>query len=61
MDATIYPVFSIKAIDKNIVSKLNSITADGWELVQVSTGTQSPSDKNSQGIFLTRYFFKKRH
>ena len=50
---------NIEANDKNIVGKLNSITADGWELVQVSTGTQSPSDKNNQGIFLTRYLFKK--
>ncbi len=45
--------------DKLIVDKLNEYTKDGWELVSVNTGVQSPADKGGSGIFLTRYLFKR--
>ena len=50
---------NIEANDKDIVNKLNSLTADGWELAQVTSGSQSPSTGYEQGIFMTRYLFKK--
>ena len=42
--------------DKLIVDNINQYTTDGWELCQVTTGVQS-GDKN--GIFITRYLFRK--
>ena len=45
--------------DRLIVDKINEYTRDGWELFQVTTGVQSPSEKQSGGIYLTRYLFRK--
>lgn len=45
--------------DRLIVDKINEYTKDGWELYSVTTGVQSPSDKSSGGIYLTRYLFRK--
>lgn len=45
--------------EKVIINKINQITSEGWELHQVTSGVQSPSDGNAQGIFITRYLFKK--
>jgi len=45
--------------DKLIVDKINEYTKDGWELMAVTAGVQSPSEKNSQGIYMTRYLFRK--
>ncbi len=42
-----------------ITKKVNDLVAQGWEFDKVSTGTQSPSDNNGQGIFISRYFFKR--
>ena len=42
-----------------ITKKINDLVALGWEFDKVITGTQSPSDKNGQGIFISRYFFKR--
>ena len=42
-----------------ITKKINDMVELGWEFDKVISGTQSPSDKNVQGIFLTRYFFKR--
>jgi len=50
---------NIEANDKDIVNKINAMEADGWELAQVSVGAQSPTKDSNQGIFLTRYLFKK--
>ena len=44
---------------EEIVDKINEYTKDGWELYQVTTGVQSPSEKSSQGIYMTRYLFRK--
>ena len=45
--------------DRIIVDNINQYTAEGWELYQVSTGVQSPSDGGGNGIFITRYLFRK--
>jgi len=42
-----------------ITKKINDLVAQGWEFDKVMTGTQSPSDNNGQGIFISRYFFKR--
>lgn len=46
--------------DRIIVDNINQYTAEGWELYQVSTGVQSPGgDGGGNGIFITRYLFRK--
>jgi hypothetical protein len=45
--------------NKNIVNNVNRLTAEGWELYNVTPATQSPSETSGQGIFLTRYLFRK--
>lgn len=50
---------NISSNDRMIVDKINEYTRDGWELFQVTTGVQSPSEKQSGGIYLTRYLFRK--
>ena len=50
---------NIEANNKDIVNKINTMEADGWELAQVTVGSQSPTKDSNQGIFLTRYLFKK--
>jgi len=47
--------------DRVIVDRLNEYSAQGWELVQVSTATnqQSSGGSSSGGIFITRYVFRK--
>ena len=45
--------------DKLIVDKINEYTADGWELYSVTAGVQSPSEKSSGGIYMTRYLFRR--
>ena len=42
-----------------ITKKINDLITQGWEFDKVITGTQSPSDNNGQGIFISRYFFKR--
>jgi hypothetical protein len=44
--------------DKLIVDKINEYTAEGWELCEVTAGVQSSGERN--GIFITRYLFKKK-
>ena len=41
------------------MTKLNSFTSQGWTLVSVTANSQSPSDKNNEGIFMTRYLLQK--
>ena len=45
--------------DAVIVERINLMSKEGWELVSVTTGVQSPNGNNSGGIFITRYLFKK--
>ncbi len=51
---------NIAANDALITSKLNTMAADGWELVFVTSAVESDAGNgDSQGIFITRYVFKK--
>jgi hypothetical protein len=45
--------------DAVIIGRVNEYIAEGWDLVHVNSGVQSPSDGNSQGIFITRYVFRR--
>ncbi len=45
--------------DRLIVDKINEYTASGWELYVVTSGVQSPAEKSTSGIFITRYLFRK--
>jgi len=42
-----------------ITKKINDLVSQGWEFDKILAGTQSPSDNNGQGIFISRYFFKR--
>ncbi len=51
---------NIAANDALISSKLNAMAAEGWELAFVTSAVESDSGKDDgQGIFITRYIFKK--
>ncbi len=47
--------------DRLIVEKVNEWTIQGWELYQISTGSQTnmSGGTTSTGIFITRYLFRK--
>ena len=49
---------NIATNDAMVKSKLNEMSAQGWELVFVSSGVES-ADKERDAIFITRYHFKK--
>lgn len=46
---------NIKSNEVGILKKLNDMAAQGWKVVHVTAGTQSPSEQYPQGIFITRY------
>lgn len=51
---------NIASNDAVVTSKLNEMAAEGWELVFVSSGVESDAGKHDgQGIFITRYYFKR--
>lgn len=47
--------------DKSIVDKINEWTSNGWELTNVTAGAQTniANGSTSNGIFITRYLFRK--
>lgn len=51
---------NITSNNKKIVAKINELCGKGWELDEVTAGVQSPTDSGKQGIYLTRYLFKKK-
>ena len=52
---------NIASNDALITSKLNDLAADGWELMFVNSGVESDAGKDDgEGIFITRYLFKKK-
>lgn len=52
---------NIASNDAVITSKLNAMTAEGWELAFVSSGVESDAGKqDGDGIFITRYIFKRK-
>lgn len=51
---------NIASNDAIITSKLNTMAAEGWELAFVASGVESKGSKDdSQGIFITRYIFRR--
>ncbi len=51
---------NVASNDALISSKLNEMAKEGWELVFVLSGVESKGSKDDkQGLFITRYIFKK--
>ena len=51
---------NIAANDAVITSKINTMIKEGWELAFVTSAVEADAgDKDGQGIFITRYVFKK--
>lgn len=51
---------NIAANDALITSMINDMVANGWDLVYVTSAVESDSgDKDGNGIFITRYIFRK--
>ena len=51
---------NIAANDALIESKINTMIEEGWELAFVTSGVESSGGKgDNQGIFITRYIFKR--
>lgn len=51
---------NIAANDAVISSKLSALATEGWELAFVTSAVEADAGENdSQGIFITRYVFKK--
>tara|TARA_R110002049_G_scaffold241196_2_gene414987 strand:- start:182 stop:622 length:441 start_codon:yes stop_codon:yes gene_type:complete len=51
---------NIAANDAIISSKINTMIKEGWELAFVTSAVESEGGKgDGQGIFITRYIFKK--
>jgi hypothetical protein len=53
---------NVRANEETILRYMSEITADGWELFQTMPLTQTvqgPGGQTQQGIFLTRYLFRR--
>ena len=51
---------NIAANDALVSSKINTMLEEGWELAFVTSGVESDSGKgDGNGIFITRYIFKR--
>lgn len=51
---------NIAANDAVIASKLTAMISDGWELIFVTSAVEADAGgDDGQGIFITRYIFKK--
>ncbi|MDC7998676.1 hypothetical protein [Gilvibacter sediminis] len=51
---------NIAANDAVIESKINAMLAEGWDLAFVTSAVESDAgDKDGQGIFITRYIFRR--
>ena len=51
---------NIAANDAVITSKINTMITEGWDLAFVVSGVESESGRgDGQGIFITRYIFKR--
>jgi len=52
---------NIAANDAVISSKLTAMIAEGWDLVFVTSAVESDAgEKDNNGIFITRYIFKRK-
>lgn len=51
---------NIASNDALVTSKLDMLAAEGWELAFVTSGVESKGSKDDdEGIYITRYVFKK--
>ena len=50
---------NIATNDALVTSKINTMTAEGWELAFVTSGVESSGKGDNQGIYITRYIFKR--
>ncbi len=51
---------NIATNDALVSSKINTMTAEGWELAFVTSGVESEGGKgDGKGIYITRYIFKR--
>ena len=51
---------NIASNDALLSSKVNTMIDEGWDLVFVTSGVESDAGKgDGQGIFITRFIFKK--
>ncbi len=50
---------NIAANDAVITSKINTMIEEGWELAFVTSAVESAGKGDNQGIFITRYIFKR--
>lgn len=50
---------NVASNDRLIVDNINQYTTEGWELYTVTAGVQSPNGNGGNGIFITRYLFRK--
>jgi hypothetical protein len=51
---------NIASNDAVITSKLNDMAKEGWQLIFVTSGVESDGgETDSEGIFITRYVFKR--
>lgn len=50
---------NVKDNDLKVTDKITSLTNEGWELYDVNTGVSMYGRDNSEGIYMTRYLFRK--
>jgi len=50
---------NIAANDALISSKINAMSEQGWQLVHMASGVESAGKGDNQGIFITRFVFKR--
>ncbi|WOD44472.1 hypothetical protein [Hwangdonia lutea] len=50
---------NIAANDAIITSKINTMIEEGWDLAFVTSAVESAGKGDNQGIFITRYIFKR--
>lgn len=48
---------NVRDNDREITRKIGDLSDQGWELIQVTSGVESKESSN--GIFITRYLFKR--
>lgn len=50
---------NIKDNDLKITDKITTLSNEGWELYNVTTGVSMYGEENSDGIYMSRYLFRK--
>lgn len=50
---------NIRENDQMVTNEIQELTNKGWQLEHITSGVFSGNESNNNGIFLTRYLFKK--